>query len=108
METLKELCTMLYGCPDIHVLTDHKTTCLNACKYNVSCAGAYSWMTFQSNSITSKAIAACLLMLFPDFLLMRGRNYMPCLASTTMAVHDLALQLLKLPFEQLLTQVRGV
>jgi RNase H-like domain found in reverse transcriptase len=24
VETLKEFCTMLYGCPNIHVFTDHK------------------------------------------------------------------------------------
>jgi RNase H-like domain found in reverse transcriptase len=24
VETLKEFCTMLYGCPNIHVFTDYK------------------------------------------------------------------------------------
>jgi RNase H-like domain found in reverse transcriptase len=60
VETLKEFRTMLYGCPNIHIFTDHKNNTFAHLKHNMSCAGVYSWMTIPSNSTTSKAIATCL------------------------------------------------
>jgi RNase H-like domain found in reverse transcriptase len=74
VKTLKEFRTMLYGCPNIHVYTDHKNN--TACKHNMFCDGVYSWMTIQSNSTTSKVKATCLLMLYPVYPLMRSRKPM--------------------------------
>jgi RNase H-like domain found in reverse transcriptase len=44
VETLKEFRTMLYGCPNIHIFTDHKNNTFE----RLFCDGVYSWMTMQS------------------------------------------------------------
>jgi RNase H-like domain found in reverse transcriptase len=87
VEALKEFCTMLYGCPNIHVFTDHKNNTFARLQTQRVLHWPLFMMTIPSNSTTSKAIATCLGMLCPDYLWMRGRKamthlIMPCLVKT--------------------------
>jgi RNase H-like domain found in reverse transcriptase len=74
VETLKEFCTMLYGCPDIHVYTGHKNNTSMFARFQTQCV--LQWRLFLDDySVNLHYIKIRLQMLFLVYLVMRGR---PC------------------------------